>query len=154
MRRASIKLTASAVLVLGLWPQARPQVIDPSQSLYCVATALHPKPRLIWFKTRCKNHPKRHQKAERSPREVFKRYLDDEEPPEVPELDLPATRKVPRAYASDERRLRTMYMDNHLLTGKRSYKRQKLTTQLEKYLDSLLEHEVTSGASIDNPHRW
>ncbi|KAK7178217.1 hypothetical protein PSPO01_15735 [Paraphaeosphaeria sporulosa] len=56
----------------------------------------------------------------------------------MPEVELPATRKVPGAYASDKRRLRTMYLDNHLFTGKRSYKRQKRKTQLDEYLDTLL----------------
>ncbi|KAK7177434.1 hypothetical protein PSPO01_16520, partial [Paraphaeosphaeria sporulosa] len=77
---------------------------------------------------------------------------------ELPEV--PRTRKVPGAYASDERRLRTMFVDDHLLTGKKAHKRQKRTSQLDEYFDSLYDDRLTSSASPDmyklmqDPHRW
>ena len=132
-------------------------------SLYCVATAMHPLLRLSWFKTQWSRHALWHKTAEKSIRETFAQYMaaegtandNDDELPE-----LPRTRKVPGAYASDDRRLRTMFVDDHLLTGKRSFKRQKRTTQLDKYFDSLYEDKLAASASPDmsklmqDPHRW
>jgi hypothetical protein len=51
-------------------------VMKPHPSFYVVATALHPKLRLTWFKTRWKDFPRWHSKAERLIRRVFKQYLD------------------------------------------------------------------------------
>ncbi|KAF9734149.1 hypothetical protein PMIN03_010035 [Paraphaeosphaeria minitans] len=77
---------------------------------------------------------------------------------ELPEV--PRTRKVPGAYASDERRLRTMFVDDHLLTGKKARKPQKRTSQLDEYFHSIYDDRLTSSASPDmyklmqDPHRW
>ncbi|KAK7178178.1 transposase-like protein [Paraphaeosphaeria sporulosa] len=74
--------------------------------------------------------------------------------------ELTRTRKVPGAYASDERRLRTIWVDDHLLTGKKAHKRQKRTSQLDEYFDSLYDDKLAASASPDlsqllgDPHRW
>ncbi|OAG10766.1 uncharacterized protein CC84DRAFT_1161623 [Paraphaeosphaeria sporulosa] len=109
---------------------------DHTPSLYCVATAIRPSVRLSWFKTQWKAHPVWHKAAEKSIRDVYKQYLaaeklDDGDLDELPEV--PRTRKVPGAYASDERRLRTMLVDDHLLTGKKGHKRQKLTSMYLRF---------------------
>ncbi|KAK7177592.1 hAT family dimerization domain protein [Paraphaeosphaeria sporulosa] len=140
-------------------------VLEDAPSLYCVATAMHPCLRLSWFKFHWKLHPQWHKAAEKSIREVYKQYLaaeaadgDGDGDDELPEL--PRTRKVPGAYATDERRLRTMFVDDHLLTGKKTYKRQKRTSQLDEYFDSLYDDKLAASSSPDlykllqDPHRW
>jgi hypothetical protein len=53
-----------------------------------------------------------------------------------------------------------MDVDVHLLTGKRSFKRQKRTTQLDEYCDSLFDDKLAAerdsklAALMDDPHRW
>ncbi|KAL5371147.1 hypothetical protein DPSP01_014459 [Paraphaeosphaeria sporulosa] len=53
-----------------------------------------------------------------------------------------------------------MFVDDHLLTGKKTYKRQKRTSQLNEYFDSLYDDKLAASSSPDlykllqDPHRW
>lgn len=118
--------------------------MEPTPSLYCVATALHPRLRLNWFKTHWKNHEIWYKKAEKSVRAVYQKYLDNEcKADEVTEdVSTPSRRQLPGSYATDARRQRTMRVDHHLLTGKKNSKRLKLTSQLDEYFNSLHEDEL------------
>ncbi|CAI6331579.1 unnamed protein product [Periconia digitata] len=136
-------------------------VIYPSLSLYCVATALHPRLRLLWFKTHWKHHKIWHRKAESSIHAVFKKYLDAEDNNTIEiDDDEPSVRKIPGAYADDARRQRTMAVDVSLFTGRKSYKRHKRVSQLDEYLDSIDEDFRAASLSLelskllDDPYKW
>ncbi|KAK7178219.1 hypothetical protein PSPO01_15737 [Paraphaeosphaeria sporulosa] len=68
-------------------------------------------------------------------------------------------RKLPGAYKSSARRQRTMWVDPMLLTATKQRKRQKQSSQLEDYYDSLLEdlqmadHDERLSQLLDDPHR-
>ncbi|KAF9729878.1 transposase-like protein [Paraphaeosphaeria minitans] len=53
-----------------------------------------------------------------------------------------------------------MWVDDHLLTGKKSHKRQKRTSQLDEYFDSLYDDKLAASPSPDlynlmqDLHRW
>ncbi|KAK7178414.1 transposase-like protein [Paraphaeosphaeria sporulosa] len=135
---------------------------DGAPSLYCVATAMHPCLRLSWFKSQWRDFPHWQKAAEKSIRDVYNQYLAAEDVADDPNelAELTRKRKVPGAYASDERRLRTMWVDDHLLTGKKAHKRQKRTSQLDEYFDSLYDDNLAASTSPDlynlmqDPHRW
>jgi hypothetical protein len=115
-------------------------VIDPPISYYCVATILNPQLRLIWFKDHWRKHPSWHKKAEASMKAVFQQYVDAEA--EEVEDDEPAQltrRKLPGGEYHDDGYERTLSVDMSLLTGSRSYKKQRKTTELQQYYDSYQE---------------
>ncbi|KAK7177932.1 hypothetical protein PSPO01_16019 [Paraphaeosphaeria sporulosa] len=53
-----------------------------------------------------------------------------------------------------------MFVDDHLITGKKTYKRQKRTSQLDEYFDSLYDDKLAASSSPDlykllqDLHRW
>lgn len=53
-------------------------LMEPDVSYYAVALFLHPKLRLMWFKTHWKHYPKWYKKAEADIRQIYKDYLDAE----------------------------------------------------------------------------
>ena len=72
-----------------------------------------------------------HKKAEASIKAVFQEYIDAEaEADEEEELQQPARRKLPGGNYHDESYERTLSVDISLLTGSRSYKKQRKTTEL------------------------
>ncbi|KAL5373565.1 hypothetical protein DPSP01_012629 [Paraphaeosphaeria sporulosa] len=97
---------------------------DNAPSLYCVATTMHPCLCLSWFKSQWRDLPYWHKAAEKSIWDFYNKYLAAEDVADDPDelAELARTRKVPGAYASDERTLRTMWADDHLLTGKKPHK--------------------------------
>lgn len=134
--------------------------MEPTPSFYTIATALHPKLRLAWFKTHWKDFPAWHIKADKSVRTTFKRYVDLEIESEAAEehLSPPPTRR--RHAEAEESWLfdSTMTVDLMLLTGSRSHKRQKRVSQLDEYFDDLRADltgaNPTYMALLDDPWRW
>ena len=47
-----------------------------------------------------------------------------------------------------------MFVDDHLLTGKKTHKRQKRTSQLDEYFDSLYNDRLAASELLQDPHRW
>jgi hypothetical protein len=72
---------------------------------------------------------------------VFQRYIDAEaeaeEEDEAQFLDTPTRQKLPGGDYHDERYVKTCSVDTSLLTGTRSYKKQRKTTELQQYYDTL-----------------
>jgi hypothetical protein len=133
-------------------------VMDPDNSLYCVATALHPRFRLALFKDHWKKYPAWHKKADNSIRNVFRSYVDGDMEPEEPSIEHPTFRRVPGAYKGDDRRALTMSVDPMLLTGNRNHKRYKRITQLDEYFDDLQKDLINPDERhkqlMDDLHRW
>jgi hypothetical protein len=133
-------------------------IMEPDVSYYAVATSLHPRLRLIWFKTHWRHFPKWYQKAEASINHVFKYYTDAEV--EIDELTQPPSRrKLPGGDYNNNMDLytKTMAVDLHLMTNAKR-KKQKRVTQLEEYFDDLLT-EYTNGSErelqlLDDPWAW
>jgi hypothetical protein len=67
-------------------------LMQPDISFYAIATALHPKLRLTWFKTHWKNFLRWYRKAEALFRATFKAYAEAEV--EVKELQPLLRRKL------------------------------------------------------------
>jgi len=107
-------------------------VIEPEVSYYAVATILHPRLRLLWFKDHWRRHTIWHKKAEASMEIVFQRYVDAEEIDEEEQLAEPTRRKAPGGLYD-----RTLTVDTSLLTGVRSYKRARKATELAQYYDAI-----------------
>ena len=134
-------------------------LLQPDVSFYAVATALHPKLRLGWFKTQWKHFPHWYRKAETSIRRVFKQYTEAAEEAED-ELYLPApSRRKLAGGGNNTLYERTMEVDLHLLTNAKG-KRTKRVSQLNEYFDSLL-FDYTSGSETellllnsDDPWAW
>jgi hypothetical protein len=132
-------------------------LMEPDISFYAIATALHPKLRLTWFKTHWKNFPKWYKKAEASIRQVFKEYCDEEVEPE--EQLLPTSRrKIPaNSTVSNDLYTQTMSVDLMLLTNAKN-KKTKRTSQLDEYFDDLLRDLTHSNeqqlALLDDPWAW
>lgn len=132
-------------------------VLEPDPSFYVIATALHPRLRLPWFKTRWKDFPQWHTKAEKSIYKVFRQYVDLEVEPDV---DAPPPQllrhKTPAgsSYSFDD----TMSVDLMLLTGARSHKKQKRVSQLEEYYNDLRDDMQTPNqaqrSQLDEPWQW
>ena len=57
--------------------------------LFTIATALHPRLHMLWFKSHWKDYPAWHRKAEASMRSVFRQYIDLEVEHETDEPPLP-----------------------------------------------------------------
>jgi hypothetical protein len=132
-------------------------VMEPDPSFYVVATALHPKLRLTWFKTHWKDFPRWHAKAEKSIRKVFKQYVDLEVEHETEEPLPPPRRKQPAARDSafeDE----TMSVDLMLLTGARTFKRAKRVSQLDEYFGDIREDLTNTSMAhqklLADPWLW
>ena len=115
-------------------------VLDVHPSLYCVATALHPKLRMLWFKKHWGEYPTWHARAEKSLRKVFQHYVtlqeqEEEEYEETPEP--PSRRRVPgdQHHAVDLYE-ETMTVDPMMMTGVRSFKKQRVQDELDRYLSN------------------
>jgi len=131
-------------------------IIEPETSYYVVATALHPALRLAWFQTHWKQYNDWVKRAKDSTSRVFKLYMAEEMDDDDTALPLPR-RKVPGSDNSDLYS-QTMAVDLMYLTGSKSHKRQKRTTQLEEYFDDLRD-DLTNATEqqlvlLHNPWRW
>ena len=96
-------------------------VIDPLISYYCVATILNPRLRMLWFKDKWAEHEIWHKKAEKSMKDVFLRYLEQQSQSEEVEMEFPEhprRRKVPGGTYHDDAFEETMGVNLHLQTGK------------------------------------
>lgn len=114
-------------------------VLDPDPSYYCIATVLHPRLRLAWFKDHWSQYDAWHKKAEKSVRKVFKSYLDTKRKVDELMLPSPSRRKLPGGNNYHLRWARTISVNPMLLTGSKSHKRHKRMSQLDEYFDSLQE---------------
>jgi hypothetical protein len=122
-------------------------LLTPDISYYAVATALHPKLRMNWFKTHWKNYPHWYKKAEAGVRRVFKNYVEDEVEEESQlsqQAPPPSRRKLPGNNTGSNLYKRTMEVDLHLLTNAKN-KRQKRTNQLDEYFDALYFDLTVAG---------
>ena len=71
-------------------------VIDQPSLPYCVATALNPQLRLLWFQSQWSAFPLWYKKAERSIQDVFQRYIDAKEEDAIePNVSVLRRRKTP-----------------------------------------------------------
>jgi len=121
-------------------------VTNPPVSTCCVATALNPQLRLLWFKDKWAAFPMWHKKAENSLKEVFQRYLDaEEDEDEMPEI---RRRKLPGGNHHDELFENTMTVNLQLQTGHRSHKRARSLNELQKYFDDIYT-DIPSAAEND-----
>jgi hypothetical protein len=136
-------------------------ILKPDVSYYTVATALHPKLCMNWFKTQWKNFLTWHKKAESSIRRTFKAYVDDvEEESQQSQQPLPPLRrKLPSTNTSTNLYERTTEVDLYLLTNAKN-KRQKRVNQLDEYFDALY-FDITNASEDelqlileDNPWAW
>ena len=77
-------------------------IINPTPSYYTIATALHPRLRLNWFKSHWRDFDDWHRKAEKSLRDTFKKYLAQEtEPDELQFEDQLRRRRLPTSYINN-----------------------------------------------------
>jgi hypothetical protein len=128
-------------------------LMQPNVSFYAIATTLHPKLRLTWFKTHWKNFLRWYRKAEASFRATFKAYAEAEV--EVEELQPSSRRKLPGS--ESDLYTQTMSVDLMLLTSAKN-KRQKRVSQVDKYFDDLLSDLTNSTndnlALLNDPWAW
>ncbi|KAF1937004.1 hypothetical protein EJ02DRAFT_470027 [Clathrospora elynae] len=123
--------------------------MDANLSYYAVATVLHPKLHINWFKDHWKNFPLWYKKADASVKEMFKSYLQAEvEDNNEPQWPPQTSRKLPGGNTSNNPYNRTMGVNLHLLTNTKN-KRQKRASQLEDYSDALLTDYTNSS-----PHEF
>ena len=124
-------------------------IIEPPVSYYAVATILNPKLRLLWFQDHWRHYPDWHKKAAASMKAVFRRYVDaeEEEDPE-PEPEALTRRKLPSSH--DTRYEKTLSVDTSLLTGSKSYKRARKTTELQQYYDTIGPDLLAAEGSEDH----
>lgn len=83
-------------------------------------------------------------------------YLDAEDE-EDEEASEPTRRKVPEGKYHDVRYEETLRVDHSLMTGNRSYKRAKKTTELQKYYDCHYQETVEAkddGLLFRDPLTW
>lgn len=132
-------------------------VIDPSPSYYTIATALHPRLRLNWFKCHWRDYPHWHQKADKSLRDTFKKYLAAEnEPDELQTEDQLRRRKIPASYVNNPLAA-IMEVDQAYLNGHVAHKRQKRQNELDDYIGSLnedLNKDEAYQELMADPWRW
>jgi hypothetical protein len=131
-------------------------IIEPEVSYYVVATTLHPALRLAWFQTHWKQYADWVKRARDSTTRVFKQYIAREiDDDDDTALSLPR-RKVPGG--NTDLYSQTMAVDLMFLTGSKSHKRQKRTTQLEEYFDDLRDDLTNASeqqlALLHDPWRW
>lgn len=130
-------------------------IIEPEVSSYVVATTLHPALRFAWFQTHWKQYADWVKRAKDSTNRVFKQYIAKEMDDDDTALPLPR-RKVPGGNA--DLYSQTMAVDLMFLTGSKSHKRQKRTTQLEEYFDDLRDDLMNANeqqlALLHDPWRW
>ena len=69
-------------------------VLEPTPSPHPIATALHPRLRMLWLKSHWKYYPAWYRKADVSVRSVFRQYIDFEVEHETDEPSLHRQRGV------------------------------------------------------------
>jgi hypothetical protein len=124
--------------------------------IYCIATALHPRLRLLWFKDKWSRWPDWAKKAEASIESVYKEYLNAEVESEEFEVQ-PLRHKVPAQYSSSKPNATTMCVNKIYLTGSHASKRQKKSNQLKEYFNDLIEDLNKSEDYLDmmdDPWAW
>jgi hypothetical protein len=131
-------------------------IIEPEVSYYVVATTLHPALRLAWFQTHWKQYADWVKRARDSTTRVFKQYIVREIDDDDDTALLLLRRKVPGG--NTDLYSQTMAVDLMFLTGSKSHKRQKRTTQLEEYFDDL-RNDLTNAseqqlALLHDPWHW
>ncbi|KAF2675598.1 hypothetical protein K458DRAFT_280662, partial [Lentithecium fluviatile CBS 122367] len=115
------------------------------------ATILNPQLCILWFKDHWRHYQSWYWKAETSMKVVFQRYVDAEEDEEV-NMD-PPRRKLPATSSHDSRYQRALTVDTSLLTGARSYKKARKTTELQQYFDAHVE-DLQDAEGRDSHPLW
>jgi hypothetical protein len=130
-------------------------LMEPDVSYYAVALFLHPKVRLIWFKTHWKHHPKWYKKAEANIQQIYKDYLDAKIDNDEHILPPPSHQKLPANYSSLY--AQTMAVDPMLFTNTTA-KRQKRGGQLEEYIGAQLidlnNENEREQELLEDPWEW
>jgi hypothetical protein len=99
--------------------------MESTPSYYCVATALHPRLCLAWFKDYWRDFDKWHRKAEADTRKVFNEYLAANKVPNEVVIAEELNRR-PLASYNSSLFARTIAVDTMLLTGNANHKRQQI----------------------------
>ena len=132
-------------------------VMESTPSYYCVATALHPRLRLAWFKDHWRDFDKWHRKAEADTRKVFNEYLAANKVPNEVVIAEELNRRPPASHNSSPF-ARTMAVDTMLLTSNANHKRQQMKNQLQCYFDDLQQDLLNTNAAyqtlLDDPWEW
>lgn len=139
-------------------------IFDSEPSPYSVATVLHPRLRIAWFKQTWKNDKDYYTKVKKDMKATFEQYLDliaqeeEEDNGEQP-LQEPQHRKVPEGSTFDGRYERSLNIDLHYMMGtKGRAKRHKASNELEEYYEShnadLTRFYQTDDKRLDNPIQW
>jgi hypothetical protein len=114
-------------------------VMEPTPSFYTIATALHPRLRLNWFKSHWRDYRDWQRKADNSFRNTFREYLAAEAlSDETQNEEQPRRRKLPASYANNPLAA-IMEVDQEYLHGNHGHKRHKRSSQLDEYIDNLNE---------------
>jgi len=140
-------------------------ILNPPVSPYAIATILNPKFRMLWFQDKWRNHPIWYKKVTASMKTVFQRYVDEaaaaealDEPEQEPES--PSRRKTPSGEYHDALYDEVCEVDTSLMTGNhKAHKKQRLTSELQKYYDSVGEDikkaKATPGSvMLQDPLAW
>jgi hypothetical protein len=130
-------------------------LMEPDVSYYAVALFLHPKVRLMRFKTHWKRYPKWYKKAEANIRQIYKDYLDAEIDDNEHILPPPSRQKLPANYSSLY--TQTIAVDPTLLTNTTA-KCQKRGGQLEEYIGAQLidlnNENEREQELLEDPWEW
>ena len=115
-------------------------IIEPKYSYYTIATALHPRLRLNWFKSAWRDYPDWYRKADTSLYKTFDKYAaveieQDELQAEEQQL---RRRKLPSSYANNPLAA-VMEVDQGYFHGNHGSKRRKRDNELDDYIDDLNE---------------
>jgi hypothetical protein len=138
----------------GYWKKV---VFEPTPSYYCIATALHPRLRLTWFKDHWRDFPAWHHKAEQDLRKVFGEYLAASDAPDEA-MAAEELRRQPPVSHTNSPFARTMAVDTMLLTGNHNHRRQQQKKELDRYIDDLQEDLTNDSKAyqelLDDPWQW
>lgn len=129
-------------------------ILDPDVSYYCVALALHPAARLLWFKDHWRHHETWHKKAECSIKKAFQQYLQREDSRED---EQPTIRKVPRLGRIDDGDpdlTAILSVDTSLLTGNKGHKKLKRQSELQLYFDEIAQDVAEGREDLQYPLIW
>lgn len=156
-KRASTKQVLVAAIKSGkekLDTYFNKLLMEPDVSYYAVALFLHPKLRLMWFKTHWKHYSEWYKKAEADIRQIYKDYLDADIDDKLI-IPPPSRRKLSPNYSSLY--AQTMAVDPMLLTNTTS-KRQKRGGQLEEYIGAQLtdlnNENEREQELLEDPWEW
>ena len=123
--------------MLGGLTEYRTKHIEQLSSFYTIATALHPKLRLNWFKSHWRDYRDWQRKADNSFRNTFEEYLAAEAiSDETENEEQPRRRKLPASYTNNPLAA-IMEVDQEYLHDNHGHKGHKRSSQLDEYIVNL-----------------